>query len=69
MTICPPRYSLEALRVLSFLTQRGIINTGILPLTINPDLLIITPKRKPEILVVGAGISGLAAARQLTMFG
>ncbi|XP_063690523.1 lysine-specific histone demethylase 2-like [Bolinopsis microptera] len=63
------RYSLEALRVLSFLTQRGIINTGILPLNINPDLLIITPKRKPEILVVGAGISGLAAARQLTMFG
>ena len=64
-----PRYSLEALRILSFLTQRGIVNTGILPLTVNPDLLIITPQRKPSVAIVGAGIAGLAAARQLTMFG
>eukprot|EP00116_Pleurobrachia_bachei_P000905 sb/3461167/ len=63
------RYSLEAIRVVSFLTQRGIINTGVLPLTVDPDTFLISPERKPSIVVVGAGISGLAAARQLHMFG
>ena len=64
------RYANEAMRILSFFTQRGIINTGILPLnTVNPANMILTPDVKPHITVIGAGIAGLAAARQLKMFG
>lgn len=58
----------ELLRILSFLTRKGIVNFGLLShppfaLALNHDI------KKLKVIVVGAGISGLAAARQLENFG
>ncbi|GMT32702.1 hypothetical protein PFISCL1PPCAC_23999, partial [Pristionchus fissidentatus] len=57
----------EMKRVFDFLNIKGIINYGILELPEKPVTSI--GKSTPEVIVVGGGISGLAAARQLRGFG
>ncbi|XP_028673398.1 lysine-specific histone demethylase 2 isoform X3 [Erpetoichthys calabaricus] len=56
----------EMERILHFMTRKGLVNTGIL--SVKHPLL---PKEytKKSVIVIGAGTSGLAAARQLKNFG
>ncbi|XP_028908791.1 lysine-specific histone demethylase 1B isoform X2 [Ornithorhynchus anatinus] len=58
----------EVERILYFMTRKGLINTGVL--SVGPDQHLL-PKdyHSKSVIVVGAGPSGLAAARQLQNFG
>ncbi|XP_074063253.1 lysine-specific histone demethylase 2 isoform X3 [Macrotis lagotis] len=58
----------EAERILYFMTRKGLINTGVL--SVGPDHHLL-PKEyhNKSVIIVGAGPSGLAAARQLHNFG
>ncbi|KRZ59289.1 Lysine-specific histone demethylase 1B [Trichinella nativa] len=56
----------EVGRILQFLTHQGLVNFGLLKNP--PNCFSIAPK-KMSVVVVGAGISGIAAARQLQNFG
>ncbi|KAM9666810.1 lysine-specific histone demethylase 2 isoform 4-T5 [Trichechus inunguis] len=58
----------EVERILYFMTRKGLINTGVLSVGTDQHLL---PKdyHNKSVIVVGAGPSGLAAARQLHNFG
>lgn len=53
-------------RVLHFMTRKGLINTGVLAVT-RP--LLPERYRSKNVIVIGAGAAGLAAARQLQNFG
>uniref|UniRef100_A0A3B4Z7Y7 [histone-H3]-N(6),N(6)-dimethyl-L-lysine(4) FAD-dependent demethylase n=1 Tax=Stegastes partitus TaxID=144197 RepID=A0A3B4Z7Y7_9TELE len=53
-------------RVLHFMTRKGLINTGVLAVK-RP--LLPERYRSKNVIVIGAGASGLAAARQLQNFG
>ncbi|XP_055076756.2 lysine-specific histone demethylase 2 isoform X3 [Misgurnus anguillicaudatus] len=52
-------------RILCFMTRKGLINTGALPVS-RP---LLPHSRHSKVLVIGAGAAGLAAARQLQNFG
>ncbi|KAM6184896.1 lysine-specific histone demethylase 2 [Rhynchocyon petersi] len=58
----------EVEKILYFMTRKGLINTGVL--NVNPDQPLL-PKdyHNKSVIVVGAGPSGIAAARQLCNFG
>uniref|UniRef100_A0A667XLQ7 [histone-H3]-N(6),N(6)-dimethyl-L-lysine(4) FAD-dependent demethylase n=1 Tax=Myripristis murdjan TaxID=586833 RepID=A0A667XLQ7_9TELE len=53
-------------RVLHFMTRKGLINTGVLAVK---QPLLPEKHRSKNVIVIGAGASGLAAARQLQNFG
>uniref|UniRef100_A0AAQ5WY96 [histone-H3]-N(6),N(6)-dimethyl-L-lysine(4) FAD-dependent demethylase n=1 Tax=Amphiprion ocellaris TaxID=80972 RepID=A0AAQ5WY96_AMPOC len=53
-------------RVLHFMTRKGLINTGVLAVK-RP--LLPERYRSKNVIIIGAGASGLAAARQLHNFG
>ncbi|KAK0402709.1 hypothetical protein QR680_016487 [Steinernema hermaphroditum] len=61
-------FSKELKRVFEYLCVKNVINYGILDL---PSVPVITPRyyEKLEVVIVGAGISGLCAARQLRGMG
>ncbi|KAM9750985.1 LOW QUALITY PROTEIN: lysine-specific histone demethylase 2-like [Menidia menidia] len=52
-------------RVLRFMTRKGLINTGVLAV----ERPLLSEHARKAVVVVGAGASGLAAARQLHNFG
>lgn len=63
----PPEVGLVR-RVLAYLEQAGLVNYGVFKREAEP--LIRQPAGvRLRVLVVGAGIAGLVAARQLTYFG
>uniref|UniRef100_A0A3Q2CQ89 [histone-H3]-N(6),N(6)-dimethyl-L-lysine(4) FAD-dependent demethylase n=1 Tax=Cyprinodon variegatus TaxID=28743 RepID=A0A3Q2CQ89_CYPVA len=53
-------------RVLHFMTRKGLINTGVLAVK---QPLLPEKHRPKKVIIIGAGASGLAAARQLQNFG
>ena len=59
-------YAHELHRVVDYLTLKGVINYGILP---SPAKQILSSKPSLGVVIVGGGISGIAAARQLRNFG
>uniref|UniRef100_A0A915EDA8 SWIRM domain-containing protein n=1 Tax=Ditylenchus dipsaci TaxID=166011 RepID=A0A915EDA8_9BILA len=62
-------YSTELKRVLDYLTIKNVINFGLLNI---PSTLLLkekVKKSKLEVVIVGGGLSGLAAARQLRSLG
>ncbi|XP_072416997.1 lysine-specific histone demethylase 2 isoform X4 [Chiloscyllium punctatum] len=62
------RCVLEVEKILYFVTRKGLVNTGIL--AVNPDHpLLPSYYHKKNVIVIGAGAAGLAAARQLQNFG
>lgn len=70
--ICPSLariwFSAHLERVIDYLTLKNIINYGIIPIPAN-TLLSRKKARRLEVIVVGGGISGLGAARQLRSMG
>uniref|UniRef100_A0A671YTH1 [histone-H3]-N(6),N(6)-dimethyl-L-lysine(4) FAD-dependent demethylase n=1 Tax=Sparus aurata TaxID=8175 RepID=A0A671YTH1_SPAAU len=52
-------------RVLQFMTRKGLINTGVLAVK-RP---LLPDRHCKNVIIIGAGASGLAAARQLQNFG
>ncbi|RXN13441.1 lysine-specific histone demethylase 1B [Labeo rohita] len=52
-------------RVLYFMTRKGLINTGALQI----KWPLLPESQHNKVLVIGAGVAGLAAARQLQNFG
>jgi [histone H3]-N6,N6-dimethyl-L-lysine4 FAD-dependent demethylase len=53
-----------------FLSLEGYINFGVSPtFQITPDPTPSTSSAKASVIIIGAGLAGLAAARQLLHFG
>ncbi|CAI4223471.1 unnamed protein product [Auanema sp. JU1783] len=59
-------YIKELEKVLKFLSLKNIINYGVLDI---PKEIVESQKKQLEVVIVGGGISGLAAARQLRNYG
>ncbi|GFU09213.1 lysine-specific histone demethylase 1B [Nephila pilipes] len=53
-------------QILELLTKKSVINFGIIQ---NPSLKLIQKSEEPQVLVIGAGISGLAAASHMHNLG
>ncbi|KAD2804794.1 hypothetical protein E3N88_38171 [Mikania micrantha] len=51
----------------NYLVSHGYINFGVAPMI--KDKIVAEPSTKSNVIVIGAGLSGLAAARQLMSFG
>ncbi|XP_060706222.1 lysine-specific histone demethylase 2 isoform X2 [Hemiscyllium ocellatum] len=62
------RCVLEVEKILYFVTRKGLVNTGILAVNLDHPLLP-SYYHKKNVIVIGAGAAGLAAARQLQNFG
>ncbi|KAI6173627.1 Amine oxidase [Aphelenchoides besseyi] len=62
-------YATQLQRVYDFLCLKNIINYGVVPFPARKILKERVRKHTLEVVVVGAGISGLTAARQLTLNG
>lgn len=60
-------YTHEIARVYEFLVMKSLINYGIL--AVPKETVFSKRSEKLEVLVIGGGISGLAAARQLRSYG
>ncbi|KAL4716103.1 hypothetical protein ACJJTC_013880 [Scirpophaga incertulas] len=56
------------MRIHAFLERHGFINYGIYE-RITPIPTPAKGKQRPKVIIIGAGVSGLAAARQLQSFG
>ncbi|XP_039754743.1 lysine-specific histone demethylase 1A isoform X2 [Pararge aegeria] len=56
------------LRIHAFLERHGFINYGIYE-RVTPIPTPAKGKQRPKVIIIGAGVSGLAAARQLQSFG
>ncbi|KAL3891472.1 hypothetical protein ACJMK2_003734 [Sinanodonta woodiana] len=56
-------------RILWFLTRKGFINCGLITVPSKPAFIPTIPDIQHPVIVIGAGASGLAAARQLANFG
>eukprot|EP00871_Galdieria_phlegrea_P005089 jgi/Galph1/5581/GphlegSOOS_G4275.1 len=65
----PKRYQHVTKRLYFYLVCQGLINFGVLSDSRSCKSLVSTRKTVPHVVVVGAGIAGLAAARQLCSFG
>ncbi|KAG1655688.1 Lysine-specific histone demethylase 1B [Nymphon striatum] len=60
------RCLIKADRILQFLTSKGIINFGILKVPAENQFL---KSCNESVIIIGAGVAGLAAAKQLSNFG
>lgn len=61
------RCVMEAERILRFLTVRGTVNIGLVTAPLSAH--IVPPECPANIVIIGAGISGIGAARQLKNLG
>ena len=64
-------YATQLRRVFNYLELKSVINYGFIPSPKSPLTKRVLPneKRQLDVIVVGAGISGLGVARQLRSFG
>ncbi|CAN8067116.1 unnamed protein product [Agarophyton chilense] len=66
----PFRYHQLGVRVFTYLLCTGTINFGAIPISnVVSQRLSQKPFQRPHVAIIGAGISGLIAARQLLSFG
>uniref|UniRef100_A0AC34QM09 SWIRM domain-containing protein n=1 Tax=Panagrolaimus sp. JU765 TaxID=591449 RepID=A0AC34QM09_9BILA len=64
-------YGTQLRRVYDYLEMKGVINYGFIEMPNNPLISRLLPEedKKLEVIVIGAGISGLGVARQLKSLG
>lgn len=71
LTSIPARFQVLAARIFTFLECTGVINFGVLPPRVSSrrSPTILPGSAGKRVAIVGAGMSGLIAARQLLSFG